>query len=597
MRIFISTLLIALILLSSCTHKQKEYTDLISNWQEKAQEARTRPIRQRQKTLTRETVISNTEQKTLIDEKLPKKNITVKYYQQDLSSVMRSMGKLAGLNTIVDDSLVQKVTMEITDTPWNEVFKGLLESYSLEYVYENNIVRIVTPDSIKKRLEAETVKEQLNQAKLRVQKSSPLLMRTIKLDHLDIESTANIMRKILSEEKTGSEKKFRGSVETDKTTNTVIINAVAEDINKMLDLVEKLDKPAVQVLIEAQIVIADQSTARELGMQWGGLFKLNDHSWVIPGNDESGLLGGPLGAGTVPNSGSISNFPINSNSQGLGGGIINQGPSNGLNIGIGYVDSNMILQAQLSALEEAGQAHIVSSPTITTLNNIQAYIESGSEIPYQSSSDNTGTNTEFKKAVLRLEVTPHVVDNDLVKLEVMASNDEPDRTIVNSDFEPAIITRKTQTTVLLQNGQTTVIAGLSKEFTSEADSGIPVLKDLPYVGAMFRATLDEVELSDLLIFITPYIINPEGEEAETLRTDADPLGAVLPMTPIEMTPETVVEPELPVESQTEAVEAEESLPQPVESKLEVEVPEVKAPEVEFKEDQSPEPNDIVEKVI
>jgi len=335
MRIFISTLLITLVLLSACTHQQKEYTDLVGSWQEKAEQTRSKPIQQKKKVLEREKIVSVSEQKDLVDDKLPKKNISVKYYQQDLSTVLRSLGKLAGLNILVDDSLSQKVTMEINDSSWVEVFKGILEGYSLEYVYENNIVRIITPDSIKKRLEAETVKEQLNQAKLRVQKSSPLLMRTIKLDHLDIDNTADIMRKILSEEKSGTDKQFRGSVETDKTTNTVIINAVVSDINKMLDLIERLDKPSVQVLIEAQIVLADQSTARELGMQWGGLFKMNDHSWVIPGDDQSGLLGGPLGADNPPDSGTISNFPIQSNS-GVGSGIITQGPNNGLNVSVNF---------------------------------------------------------------------------------------------------------------------------------------------------------------------------------------------------------------------------------------------------------------------
>ena len=231
----------------------------------------------------------------------------------------------------------------------------------------------------------------------------------------------------------------------------------------------------------------------------------------------------------------------------------------------------MILQAQLSALEEEGQAHIVSSPTITTLNNIQAYIESGREIPYQSSSDNTGTNTEFKKAVLRLEVTPHVVDNTLVKLEVLATNDEPDRTIVNSDLEPAIITRKTETTVLLQHGQTTVIAGLSKEFISEGDSGIPVLKDLPYLGAMFRSTLDEVELSDLLIFITPYIIDPENE-------DLYPENQLLKEPELE---ENTEAPEEAVETskvEEATVEAPEVAVPAVAETTEVEIPAVESPE-------------------
>ncbi len=511
---------VLIIMLAACKHDDDKYKEFLESWQEKAQKLRANPIPQKVKSLEREKVQATVLESKDQEKQLPQITISVKYYQQDLGTVLRALGKLAGLNIIVDDSLTQMVTMELNDVPWIEVFSGLLDSYSLDYTYENNIVRIITPQSIRKKLETETIKEQLNQAKQRVKKSSPLSMRTVKIDHLNVEKTAELMKKLLSEEKTGSDRQFRGSVEVDKETNTIIINAVAEDINKMLKLVEKLDRPAVQVLIEAQIVVTDQRTARELGMQWGGLFKLNNHSWVIPGNDASGILGGTLDDGGNPISGPISNFPISSQS-----GDSDEDSNNGLNIGIGYADSNMILQAQLSALEESGQAHIVSSPTITTLNNVQAFIESGSEIPYQTTNQNQGTTTEFKKAVLRLEVTPHVVDNALIKLDVEANNDEPDKTITNKDLEPAITTRKTKTTVLLQNGQTTVIAGLSKEFTSEGKSGIPILKDLPYLGYLFRSSITEKEMSDLLIFITPYIIEPNGNTSSIpeATTPAEPL--------------------------------------------------------------------------
>jgi type IV pilus assembly protein PilQ len=167
-----------------------------------------------------------------------------------------------------------------------------------------------------------------------------------------------------------------------------------------------------------------------------------------------------------------------------------------------------LLSVQLSALQDQGKLHILSSPSITTLDNQTALIESGQDIPYQSVEDGE-VKIEYKKAVLRLEVTPHVIDGDTLKVEVKVNKDEPDfsRTVGNN---PTIITKVAQTTVIQNDGQTIVIGGLSKETSSRSDTGTPFLEDIPGLGYLFKRKSSADQMEELIIFITPHILKPRA---------------------------------------------------------------------------------------
>jgi len=165
---------------------------------------------------------------------------------------------------------------------------------------------------------------------------------------------------------------------------------------------------------------------------------------------------------------------------------------------------------------------VISSPSITTLDNHTAYIESGSEIPYQTASDTTGPETEFKKAVLRLEVTPHVIDDDILKIKIFASKDEPDMTLANDAGEPAVLTRTTETTLLLKDGQTTVIAGLIETTNTDDEFGVPFLMDIPYLGYLFKKRITDKGFDDLLIFVTPHILNKKAGERDLTSIESYP---------------------------------------------------------------------------
>lgn len=504
-----------LISLTACQKNEKLGEDLyeLKDWKKVAEESKRHTPQTEPRSFKRE--VASVQDVMIIDsdKSLPEDLVTMKITEQSVAAVLRTLARVGKQNILIDDTIKSVITLNVEDVPWSSVFKGIMKTNSLNYVREGNVIRIVSSASVERELKLENLRKQLSQARKEAVKAQEMRIRTIKLHHLDIDRTAAMVSELLDiDEHKGqaiSQDIDDPAVVVDHDKNTLVIKAVPGDINKILSLIEKLDRPATQVLIEARIVMTTNKAARELGVQWGGLFK-HRHTWLTPGANSTGSLEGTLDDGVNPTSGFFSNFP--SPSMGGGSGLLSGGSegdilgSNGLSLGLLYADGNMVLQAQLSALEEDGKAQLLSSPSITTLDNITAYVESGTEIPYQSESQNTGTTTEFKKAVLRLEVTPHVIDGQFVKMKIFASNDEPDRDFENKDQEPAILTRKAETTVLLMDGETTVIAGLTKEQSSKFRSGVPWLKDIPYLGALFRTDYNDNEMSDMLIFITPYIL-------------------------------------------------------------------------------------------
>ncbi|MCG2831472.1 MAG: type IV pilus secretin PilQ, partial [Desulfobacteraceae bacterium] len=333
----------------------------------------------------------------------------------------------------------------------------------------------------------------------------PLLTKVVQISFADSEDLKKNLETFLAGKTDG---KTHGSVMVDKHTNALILHATRNDIESILPLIEELDRPTPQILIEANIVETSKETARELGIQWGGVYKRNmpgdKTEWVTSGSRSDGILGDTLDptTGIDPTSGLAVNFPTSGTS------------ITGTAMTLGYVIENLgkhVLAVQLSALETEGKLNILSSPSITTLDNQEAFIESGREIPYQSATSEGTADTEFKSAVLSLKVTPHVIDDKTIKIEIETNKDEPDPTYTT---EPPIITKKAKTTVVLFDGQTTVIGGLSKETTSESESGIPWLRNIPILGYLFKGEYKSREMEEILIFITPHILKEKVMDEE-----------------------------------------------------------------------------------
>jgi len=452
-------------------------------------------------------VLEKTSIEMKTDERLPKIPIFLDMRNVELPVLLRTLARSADQSMMISESVRGSVTLNIRNQPWQHVFQGLIRTYGLTYEWNGGIIQVMTlEDSAKefKRLDIEEKKELKRRG---IEANAPLTSSIIKIEYADVEQLRDVFENFLTEE----QGQRRGSVMVDSHTNSLIIQATQSDIDKMVALVEKLDHPTLQVRIEAQIVEANSDTARELGVQWGGVYKssVDGRSYNIgPGSnvfdtDDDGRIS--------PEAGLIQTLPSLLQS------------ANGLDIG--FVTENFgknILAVQLTALEEQGKLKILSSPSISTLDNQKALIESGAEVPYRTVED-FQTSIQFKKAVIRLEVTPHVIGQDSLKLKIITFKDELDFTNT-VDGNPTIITKKAETTVMLRDGQTTVIGGLRKETINEKTSAVPFLSDIPLLGHLFKREMDKDKSEELLLFITPYIVKNTMESSSPERKNEVPKG-------------------------------------------------------------------------
>jgi len=302
------------------------------------------------------------------------------------------------------------------------------------------------------------------------------------------------IEKLLAQDKDG---KKLGSIMLDKHTNALVVQAIRSDMDRIIQLIDGLDRPTPQILIEAHLVEANDEVARELGIQWGGLLHSGDY-YLTPGSRGDGVFGETLdAAGIDPTTGLAADF-----AQNLGSGA---------GLTLGFVAESLgqsILAVQLAALQKDGKLNILSSPSITTIDNQTASIESGSLVPFQTVEDKE-VKIEYKKAVLSLKVTPHVIEGNTIKLSIVTSNDELDfgNTV---EGNPTINTKNAETNVIVFDGQTTVIAGLNKETTSKAKTGVPELMNVPLLGWLFKGTNKSSSLNEFLIFITPHILKKQA---------------------------------------------------------------------------------------
>ena len=304
-----------------------------------------------------------------------------------------------------------------------------------------------------------------------------------------------------------------GSVRVDEHSNSLIIQAAPDDIRRIIPIIEKIDKPTPQILIKANIVETTKDMARNLGIQWGGIFGRS------AGNYNMFVTPGGTGGSTVPPGSALpGSYTPAYGSTGVGGqGFGVNFPASGLtwtaSVTLGLIFGTIggnLLELQLSALQKDNKLNILSSPSITTMDNQPAYTENGLKVPYVTTTQSaTGTtrDVKFETVVLRLEITPHVIDGKNMKMKILVSNDEVDTTR-NVEGNPFIIKKKTETNLIVQDGETIVISGLTKQTNTVGDTGIPLFKDVPILGWLFKSEAKAVGMEDVLIFITPTIMKP-----------------------------------------------------------------------------------------
>jgi type IV pilus assembly protein PilQ len=305
-----------------------------------------------------------------------------------------------------------------------------------------------------------------------------------------------------------------GSIKVDEHSNSLIIYAIRNDLDRMMSIIEKIDKPTHQILIKANIVEATKDTARNLGVQWGGMYAQrvgSENMYVTPG--------GLLGSATTPSALSGAYTPI-TGAKGIAGqgygvnfpasaaAISAAGGAGSLGLIIGTIGGN-VLEVQLQALQKDGKINILSSPSITTLDNQMAYTENGEKVPFVSTMTSGGVTSQsvnFEDAVLRLEITPHVISENNLKMSILIKKNEVDPTGRNVMGNPYIFKKETKTTLIAKDGETIVISGLTKQRYTDSESGIPWLNDIPVLGWLFKSLGKAESMEEVLIFITPNIL-------------------------------------------------------------------------------------------
>lgn len=424
---------------------------------------------------------------------LPETPLSVRFIDDDLATSLRTLARIAHQNIMISPSVQGTLNLQTQDTPWNTVFMGIINSYGLTVIKENNMLHVMSMEDLKQQVERKSLQ-------LQKQQVSVLVTRIVPIEFSDPKTIADSVSQLLSKDKDG---KPRGSAIMDQHSRSLILSETEDNMERLLALVRELDKPTAQILIEAHIVEATKDTARELGVQWGAL--------------STNVLGDPrvqLTPGTVPpgyQNGNLVYPPVNANIIGqnvnLGASAINAIPA--ATLGLIANGNDMLLSAQLSALQRDGKLNILSSPSIATLDNSEATIEAGKSVPFQTIEDGK-TQITYKDATLNLTVIPHVISDRMIKLNIVAKKDEVDMAH-DVAGNPYITKKLAKTQLIVENNATVVLAGLSKESNSGSNTGVPGLKDAPGLGWMFKRDSKSQEFEELLIFITPKILTrPEG---------------------------------------------------------------------------------------
>lgn len=400
--------------------------------------------------------------------------IDLNFQNVELRSVLQIIAEVAELNLVVSDSVGGNITLRLKNVPWDQALDIVLKTEGLDQRTVGNVLLIAPADEIAQREEAEL------QSSQKVEQLAPLRTEFIQVDYRKASEMMGTIQgaKLVSE---------RGFIMADDETNVLMVRETTNAIQEIRDTLRRFDVEVEQVLIEARLVNATSNVTKDLGIKWG--FGYNDvdngKGWIVS-QDQSSIDF----SSTSPTSG------LNVD---LGATATNVGQ-----IAIGFAPgASTLIGLELSALEADGKAEIVSQPKILTTNGKKALIQSGSEIPYQTVEDGE-VNIEFKDVVLSLDVTPRINPGDRIAMELVIKQDSIGQVLANGEL--SIDNNELQTTVVVPDGQTIVLGGVFKNETSDNVNKVPLLGDLPIMGALFRNKESTSEKTELLIFITPKLV-------------------------------------------------------------------------------------------
>ena len=434
--------------------------------------------------------------------------LSLNFQDIEVRSVLQLIADFTDLNLVASDTVAGRITLRLKNVPWDQALELILKTKGLDQRQIGNVLLVAPAAEIaaREKLELENQKQ--------ISELAPLRTEFIQIRYANASELFNLFagpmgggglgggfggagaggagrggqmqNSILSE---------RGSAIVDERTNSIILTDTAAKLEEVRRIIAQLDIPVRQVLIEARIVTANSDFTNQLGIRWGGgaIRDLGSNFLRLGGSIETltelqNILAGEDSEITTPG-----DLVVDL-------GVTGDGASS---FGIGLTDEDYLLDLELSALETDGTAEVVARPKVITADKSQAVIESGVEIPFQEATSSGATSTQFKDAVLSLEVTPQITPDDRIIMQLVVKQDT-----VGQEFGgiPSINTNEVETQVLVDNGQTVVLGGIFQTTKTFATTKTPFLGDLPYVGRLFRRTSERDDKQELLMFITPRII-------------------------------------------------------------------------------------------
>jgi len=414
------------------------------------------------------------------------RKISLDFKDADIQNVLRLIAEVSGQNIVISDAVQGKVTIRLLNVPWDQALDVILRTYALDKEeLAPNILRVAPFSQLR------TERDEALRAAQALDNVEKLVTVVVPLNYAQASQLQSMLSRLKSS-------RADASILVDSRTNSLVLKDLPDNISEMKRLVGELDGQTPQVLIEAKIVELDVDFERELGIQWGTLYRAGPATGNPTGMDfpHTASIGGAaenitgLAAPGVPNP--VVNLPA----------AIDQTQGGALGFSLASITNSLRLDAQLSALERNKHARILSSPRVATLNNMEAKIEQGQEVPFTTTSDE-GTKTEFKDAMLRLFVTPQINFDRSIIMNITVSNDTP----IKDPTVGFIIQKKEAiTSVLVNDGDTAVIGGIYTNTDQKTGGGVPLFQDIPGLGHLFKKGGKLKTRTELIIFITPRII-------------------------------------------------------------------------------------------
>ena len=415
------------------------------------------------------------------------KPISLNFQDIPVRTVLQIIADFNNLNLVTTDSVSGNITLRLDGVPWEQALDIILKVRGLDKRLDNNILLVAPADEIAAR-----EKQQL-ESRNQVADLAPLYTEYLQINY----AKASEVAALLSSESTKLLSP-RGAVSVDERTNVLVVKDTADVIGNVKRMLDILDIPVKQVVIEARMVTIDDGFDEALGVRWG-VTKTDGH-----GNGTSGTIEGNDGAGNNDGSSTITRPGVEDR---LNVNLPVTNAAGTLAFQVARLANGTLLDLELSALEKESKAEIIASPRVTTANQKPALIEQGTEIPYVESSSSGATSVTFKKAVLSLKVTPQITPDNRVILDLTVTQDTKGETVPTGTGDAVSINAQSITTqVLVNNGETLVLGGIYQQTIKNDVSKVPLLGDIPGLGYLFKKTTSENKKRELLIFVTPRIV-------------------------------------------------------------------------------------------